>query len=58
VGWIEEVIEALGFRRAKDVYDQAHAHGHKAPDHPMVQLVQLIEFELAQDLTDGGSTND
>jgi hypothetical protein len=49
VGYLEEIIEARNYTRAKQAYDDAHANHRRPPDHPLVQLVTAIEFQLAQE---------
>lgn len=48
VGLLEEILEARGFAKAKDLYDHAKSKTD-LPSHPMIDLVQAVEFELVEE---------
>lgn len=51
-GLLEDIIEARMYARAKHIYDDAHAHGRRAPSSPLFDMVQEIEFDLAREELD------
>ena len=51
-GLLETVIEMRAFVAAKQVVDQARKR-EDIPQTPMTDLVQAIEFDLAQEALDG-----
>lgn len=50
VGWIEEVIEARHYAKAKEVYDRAPNKADVVKNDPLLRLVEENEYDHAKAL--------